>query len=811
MITCINCNIILECVVKVSDHLKSGYIQTRFSSEGGEWPPDQPKHFTSLTLIHHKDGRTQQEAITIAEVIQSGDIDAMTSSTCEQNSFKGSNMFFSQSKTSKDIKEIFAADEKGKEPHSILIEGSPGIGKTVLSKEISFQWANSLLLVKEILVFLIFLKDPLVQQIRSLKDLVKYYYQFDESSENVASSCAEYLLNSDGKHVTFILDGYDEYPENLRQNGFISDIVWCKRMSKRSLMLTSRPHVSAHLHQWFDRRVDILGFTKEDRQNYITSSLEQRTEDIAPLIKYFDSHLTLSSLCFIPFNMTMLLWLYKQGVVLPNSSTELYNYFICHTIRHHLAKHGMFINDNILDLNKFEQPYKSVIQQLSVLSFKALNKNQLTFSLDEVKAVCPEIDKIPGAINCFGLLQAVQYPGIMKMTTMLNFVHFSLQEYLAAYYVTCLPYDDELSVLKEKFMSDIHSNMFAVYVGMTKGKRPAFKNYLRYDSSEGSFPSDKYITGPAFKRQCIESGSSGGSSLEGSDISISTEILKNENMCLRLFKCFHEAGDKDLCSQFIKAGCFSGSLGEGEVKYESSLSPCDAECLGLVLTNEKEWKKLHVPLSDAAIETLHHSLTTNTPTIHSIGLSGGYSSNKSTSYFIANIALMCETTYLIVRYITTEFMSLRNQLTLLMVVVKVQDPTTLANFLHENDVLKVLGLYTFRPEDLCEQSLHTIANSLKHNSTLQQLWISCDLLPEEQCCMISQRIDVVKWKVKGKKNLQIEYTSVLIFKIFNWLLDIMLPQSADVKSDTFWFSTQHYIRCYCNGLYLVYLQDLKQK
>ena len=366
-----------------------------------------------------------------------------------------------------------------------------------------------------------------------------------------------------------------------------------------------------------------------------------------------------------------------------------------------------------------------------------------------MKVVCPQIDKIPGTINCFGLLQAVQYPGIMKMTTMLSFVHFFLQEYLAAYHVTCLPYDDELSVLKENFMSDIHSNMFAVYVGMTKGKRPAFKEYLRYGSSEGSSPSsDEYISGPAFKRQCVESGSSGGSSLEGSDIAISTGILKNKNVCLRLFKCFHEAGDKDLCSQFIKAGCFSGSLGVGSVKIESSLSPCDAECLGLVLTSKQEWKFLYVILSDAAIETLHHSLTTNTPTIHSIGLSGVSSSNKSTSYFISNIALMCKATYLGVVSITPEFMSLKNQLIVLMVVVKKQDPTTLATFLHKNDVLKSLCLGIFRLEDLCEQSLQIIAKSLEHTSTLQRLWIKTPSLSEEQCCMITQRIEVVKWKVK---------------------------------------------------------------
>ena len=661
--------IILECVVKVSDHLKSRYIQTRFSNEGGEWPPDQPKHFTSPTLIHHKDGRTHHETIDITEVTLSGDIDKIVSS---------SHLLFSQSKTSKDIKEIFAASEEGQERRSVLIEGPPGIGKTVMSKEISVQWANGLLLVNEILVFLICLKDPLVQQIRSLKDLVKYYYQFDESSENVASSCAEYLLHSDGKNVTFIFDGYDEYPENLRQNDFISDIVWCKRMSKRGLVLTSRPHVSAHLHQWFHQRIDILGFTKEDRQNYISSSLEQRTEDISRLIKYLDSHLTISSLCYIPFNMTMLLWLYKQGVVLPSSSTELYNYFICHTIRHHLAKHGVFIDDSISDLNSFQQPYKNVVQQLAVLSYEALDKNQLTFSLDEVKAVCPQIDKIPGAINGFGLLQAVRCAGIMKMTIMVSFVHFSLQEFLAAYHVTCLPYDDELSVLKEKFMSDIHSNMFAVYVWMTKGKQQAFKDYLKYGTLEGSSRADKYVTGPLFKRHGIDSGVSGGSSLEGSDITISTEVLKNENMCLQLFKCFHEAGDKDLCSKFVKAGCFSGGFSEDIVHFDS---PCDVECLGLVLTSKQKWILLNVTLSDADIEILHHSLTTNTPTIHIIGLQGGYSMNKSTSDFIARIASTCKTTSLTVHSITPGLMSLKHQLTWLVILVNVQDPVTLASYL----------------------------------------------------------------------------------------------------------------------------------
>ena len=721
---------VLECVKEVSRYLKSRYVRTRFTSEGEEWPPDQPKHFTSLSLIHHKGGRTKKEVIAVTEATRSGDTDAIMSS---------SQMFFRQSKTSKDIKEIFAPDEDGEDHRSVLIEGAPGIGKTVLSKEISVQWAKSMILLNKVLLFLIFLRDPLVEHIKSLKDLVKYYYQFDESSDNIASSCAEYLFKSNGDCVTFIFDGYDEYAGNLQQNGFIFDILQRKRISNCGLVITSRPHVSAHLHRLFERRVDILGFTKEDRRNYIKSSLKGKPEDVDQLINYLDSHLTINSLCFIPFNMTMLLWLYKKGVVLPNSSTELYNYFICHTIHHHLAKYGVFVNDDILDLYNFEQPYKKIIQQLSFVSYEALNKNQLTFTLDEVKTVCPQINEIPGAINCFGLLQAIQYPGIMKMTTTLSFIHFSLQEFLAAYHITCLSYDDELSVLNQKFMSDVHANMFAVYVGITKGRRPAFKEYLKCGTSKGTLPAEKYsnITGPAFKGQRIEYGES---LPDRSSITISTEILKNIHMCLHLFKCFHEAGDKDMCYKLIKAGCFSSGISEDHVLMQSSLSPYDTECLGLVLTSKQKWKLVGTYLSAAGVEILNHLLTTITPTINQIVFSNNESSNC-----IVKIVLMCKTTCLLVRSITPEFMCLQKQLVYLGIVVREQEPTTLATFLHENNVLRFLVLYIHRPEDLYEQLLQAVADSLKNNSTLK-LSIA-GLFSEEQLYTISNIIEVVKWKV----------------------------------------------------------------
>jgi len=101
---------------------------------------------------------------------------------------------------------------------------------------------------------------------------------------------------------------------------------------------------------------------------------------------------------------------------------------------------------------------------------EAFNNNKLVFTLDEIKATCPDIAVIPGAINGFGLLQAIQHFGLTGKTMTFNFLHLSIQEFLAAHQITCLSPSDELKVLKEKFWSDTHSNMFAMHVTLTKGQ-----------------------------------------------------------------------------------------------------------------------------------------------------------------------------------------------------------------------------------------------------------------------------------------------------------------------------------------------------
>ena len=133
-----------------SDYLKQHYRCTRFTSDQEEWPPNQPKYFTSLALIHYKSGRTEREVITFTKSIQNTHVDDTVFSTCSQNTLLEQSQ--DQFEVTKDIKKMFAPDKDDDVPRSVLIEGAPRIGKTVLSKEIALQWAKGQLLNKIILV-----------------------------------------------------------------------------------------------------------------------------------------------------------------------------------------------------------------------------------------------------------------------------------------------------------------------------------------------------------------------------------------------------------------------------------------------------------------------------------------------------------------------------------------------------------------------------------------------------------------------------------------------------------------------------------
>ena len=584
--------------VALSSHLKTHYIVTRFSTGRDTWPPDQPKHFTPLVLIHRQGRRTKKETEAVMKATMKGHINAFLSAA--------------NNRTTKDLQELLSYLEpppNTMQARTILVEGSPGVGKSVLLKQISYLWADGSVLTNHEFLFLLHLRDPVVQQITSLHDLVHFFYHYDKETTKIAKFCTAYLEKCKGKSLIILFDGYDELPEELRDNSFIAKILRRDILPMCAVVVSSRPHASIRLNDDVTSRVEILGFSEQDQQSFIQQSLEKTPQKIPELEKYLKEHSVITSLCFIPFNMTVLLFLFKQELALPSNSTDLYSLFICLTICRHLTKSGISLQEEITTLDSLPPPYSSTISQFSKLAFDALGRNQLVFTLSDIKEECPEIGK---DVNAFGLLQAVEHIGITCKSLSFNFIHLSVQEFLAAYYVACLSEDKELSILEENFWNKTFSNTFAFYVAMTKGQRPAFKRFFAGSKSSAS----------------------------GSTLSIDRNILDDRFKCINLFRCFSEVKDKHLTG--IIEQLFSGKI----INFcYCTLSPSDVESIALLLScsSIKQWLMLNLYsccMQQYGLSLLSRPLITNSVTIEKFWLANNLLSSNS-DHNISDIVIHC--------------------------------------------------------------------------------------------------------------------------------------------------------------------------
>lgn len=568
-------------ITMVKKHLRTFYQKTQFISAKDEWPPDQPKHFTTVVLIHHKNRRTKRELIALIEDAKSSDI-IQASQNASSTSKTGT------SKMLKHISEIFMpvadSNSDNENSYTILIEGVPGIGKTFLSKHIAYQWSIGTLLRDKKLLFLLCLRDPAVQQITSLEKLVLYFY-YDEAAIDKAKACAKFLVTNSGSEVTIILDGYDELPDKLKQMSFLSNLIQRKILPACNLVVTSRLSASADFHGCIDRRIEILGFNDSARQQYMQNALNDSNQ-VQLLQAYLRNHAVINSYCYIPLNMTILLYLFKEMNQLPINQTQLYNNFIFLTICHYLRKHTTTltvpIESDVPEIQSLPIPYKNTILNLASLSLQGLDDNKLIFTYNDVKKFCPKVDTTSESIHGYGygLLQVVKIFEISRSQAAMsfNFVHVSVQEFLAAYKISVLPYEEELSILKKKFWIQSYQNTWMMYVGITNGQNQAFKDFLAGDLPTSSGIDDGF--------------------------------LKDPIKCIYLFQCFQEVNDEKQCEVICNAKVFEKRI----ISLQGcTLIPRDVEALVVFLTKSqnKLWSKLDFLLcniGDTGCSILHSAL-----------------------------------------------------------------------------------------------------------------------------------------------------------------------------------------------------------
>ena len=534
--------------------MQGQYNQSRFYYAPDEWPPYHPKHYTTLALIHHKGRHANTEVITVTqELVTKGTI--------------GKKLPQSGTTTyqSKNISELFPTNLVSS--YFVLIEGAPGIGKTVLCKEIVYQWANKTLLKSKQLVFLFLLRDPNLRKVVSLENLMQYLLNINK----ISSDLSEYLFQTKGKGVTIIFDGYDEMSEADKNNSLVAKIIRRDVLPECDIVVTSRPTASLHFRDMADCRVEVLGFTEEDRLDYIQHALEGSDDKVKVLQTYLQSNSTINALCYVPLNMTILLSLFEelntlssnsssdasmQEVRLPSTQTEMYETFILRTVTRFIKKNDKSFSGKCFKISDLPAKYSEIYNELLALAYFALVKDQIVFSLDdEVLQACP----ILRSGNCEGL-------GLLKVTEFISnvsfhFLHFSVQEYLAAYYIASQSSTFQVQLLKDTFWNIRYFNTWIMYVGITGGKRLAWKHFI----SDNRF----ILFTKIFKSS-----------------KISKSFLNDKIKSLHLFQCFAEIGNNEIVGIIFRDKVIDLS--------NQTLLPKDIDtlCFFLLRSVNKQWKML---------------------------------------------------------------------------------------------------------------------------------------------------------------------------------------------------------------------------
>ena len=497
---------------KAQNRLYAYYTNKQFIKPEHDWPPYHFKDFTPLAIIY-------ENVCTVPE--------AATNTAEEQEHLD---------KTTEDINSLLSA-HRGCQSYKILIEGEPGMGKTILASEIAAQWANKTLLDDKALLFLLFMRQPETKSISNVKSLVEHFFHDDIPLVN---ELTEWLINSNGKHLTIVLDGYDEASRYSAFFNFVNEIIMHKTLPECGMVITSRPAESSYLHGRVNCRAEVLGFTEQTRQHFINLYIEKQEKErqlyqtnkqdvikhniskkMELIQKVLKHNPIINTLCYIPLNITMLLLCLTESEEendLPTTTTTLYERFIIVTIKRFLHGHPGF-TDTIFCFEDLPLEYYQTFKQLAKLAYCASidmddkRSLQLVFKLADIESNC--INFVSHG-NGLGLLKPASFldMGMENKYFSYSFLHKSIQEYMAAYHITLLPSGALTNLLNNKFWDSSYFNIWIMYVGITGGEQTKFKSFL-----SGS------------RYRLFTSNPS----------KLSNKILNNKIKCLYLLRCAAEA------------------------------------------------------------------------------------------------------------------------------------------------------------------------------------------------------------------------------------------------------------------------------
>ena len=365
------------------------------------------------------------------------------------------------------VEQLFSPDTS--ERKMILVEGAPGSGKSTLLWHICQKWRSGELFNKQFtLVLLVLLRDTAVHNAKCLADILPYLPDDCSQSSELRDSIVAQICASYGEGVLIMLDGWDEAPHSLQQEGsLIHNIITAPSkcaLQKAAIVVSSRPKASARLWPYASTRVEVIGFTKERINEYIRESIENPAT-AEKLMQQIEAIPQLGQNCHLPLNLAIITHTFLCSKnELPSTYCRTIITLALNCLLRHLQKNEYKSIEALESFNDVPDSLKEQFITLCRIAYEGVACQKYSFSKqflsDQGRASCQ--------VETFGLLQSVHSLVSRGSSTVYHFLHLSLQELCAAYYITSLP-DTEEQIMKLKRLKTITS-IVDTEIGMSKVK-----------------------------------------------------------------------------------------------------------------------------------------------------------------------------------------------------------------------------------------------------------------------------------------------------------------------------------------------------